>query len=78
MAEPPALEIVGLRKRYGGHPAVRGVDLLVQLGEIHGLLGPNGAGKTTLMRMVLGLVTPDAGSVRLLPDKMPTLESLKG
>jgi ABC-type multidrug transport system ATPase subunit/ABC-type transport system involved in multi-copper enzyme maturation permease subunit len=66
MAEPPALEVVGLRKRYGGHAAVRGVDLLVRPGEIHGLLGPNGAGKTTLMRMVLGLVRPDAGSVRLL------------
>ncbi len=66
MAESPALEVVGLRKRYGGHAAVRGVDLVVHPGEIHGLLGPNGAGKTTLMRMVLGLVKPDGGSVRLL------------
>jgi len=70
MGERPALEVVGLRKGYGGHPAVRGVDLLVRSGEVHGLLGPNGAGKTTLMRMMLGLVKPDAGSVRLLgqPD----------
>jgi ABC-type multidrug transport system ATPase subunit/ABC-type transport system involved in multi-copper enzyme maturation permease subunit len=66
MGERPALEVVGLRKVYGGRSVMSGVDLLVQSGEIHGLLGPNGAGKTTLMRMVLGLVRPDAGSVRLL------------
>jgi len=75
MAETPALELVGLRKRYGGHAAVSGVDLLVQPGEIHGLLGPNGAGKTTLMRMVLGLVTPDAGSVRLLGQPAGSIAS---
>jgi ABC-type multidrug transport system ATPase subunit/ABC-type transport system involved in multi-copper enzyme maturation permease subunit len=66
MTEPSALEVTGLFKRYGDHQAVRGVDLFVLPGQVHGLLGPNGAGKTTLMRMALGLVRPDAGTVRLL------------
>jgi ABC-2 type transport system ATP-binding protein len=55
----------GLAKAYRGRPAVDGVDLLVRPGEIYGFLGPNGAGKTTTMRMLLGLVRPDAGSIRL-------------
>ena len=66
MPDPFALEIVGLEKRYGDRIAVRGLDLRLRPGEVHGLLGPNGAGKTTLMRMVLGLVRADAGTVRVL------------
>jgi ABC-2 type transport system permease protein len=66
MAEQAALEAVGLFKRYGDRQAVRGVDLVVRPGEVHGLLGPNGAGKTTLLRILLGLVRPDAGTVRLV------------
>jgi ABC-2 type transport system ATP-binding protein len=59
------IEASGLTKRYRGRPAVDGVDLTVLPGEIYGFLGPNGAGKTTTMRMLLGLVRPDAGAVRL-------------
>jgi ABC-type lipopolysaccharide export system ATPase subunit len=55
----------GLTKTYRDRPAVDGIDLTVLAGEIYGFLGPNGAGKTTTMRMLLGLVKPDAGSVRL-------------
>src|ERR1700754_4220709 len=55
----------GLRKTYRNRSAVDGIDLTVLPGEIYGFLGPNGAGKTTTMRMLLGLVRPDAGSVRL-------------
>lgn len=55
----------GLAKTYRDRPAVDGIDLTVLPGEIYGFLGPNGAGKTTTMRMLLGLVRPDAGSVRL-------------
>lgn len=60
------LEISGLVKSYGAVPALRGVDLRIEPGEVVGLLGPNGAGKTTLVSIVAGLRRPDAGSVRVL------------
>jgi ABC-2 type transport system ATP-binding protein len=61
-----ALEAVGVSKRYGNREALCRVDLIAQPGRLHALLGPNGAGKTTLMRVLLGLVRRDAGTVRLL------------
>lgn len=61
-----ALELIGVSKRYGNREALCGVDLIAESGRLHGLLGPNGAGKTTLMRVLLGLVRRDAGTVRLL------------
>jgi ABC-2 type transport system ATP-binding protein len=60
-----AVTAQGLRKQYGEHTALDGVDLTVQRGRVHGLLGPNGAGKTTLLRVLLGLVRPDAGTVEV-------------
>lgn len=54
-----------LAKTYRGYPAVRDVSLHIKSGEIVGLLGPNGAGKTTSFYMLVGLVRPDAGEVRL-------------
>jgi ABC-2 type transport system ATP-binding protein len=62
---PPALELVGLSKRFD-RPAVAGLDLTVRAGEFYALLGPNGAGKTTTLRMVAGLLKPDAGEIRIL------------
>jgi ABC-2 type transport system ATP-binding protein len=59
-----ALEIVGLHKRFD-RPAVNGFDLAVRAGEFYALLGPNGAGKTTILRMVAGLLRPDAGAIRI-------------
>ena len=56
----------GLRKRYGRRQAVEDVSLEVGRGEVVGLLGPNGAGKTSVIKMLLGLVRPDAGEVLLL------------
>ncbi len=61
----PLLAAEGLIKTYGGRAVVRGVSLEVGAGEIVGLLGPNGAGKTTTFSIVVGLVRPDAGEVRL-------------
>jgi lipopolysaccharide export system ATP-binding protein len=61
----PVLTAEGLVKAYGGRTVVRDVSLEVAAGEIVGLLGPNGAGKTTTFSIVVGLVPPDAGVVRL-------------
>src|SRR6201996_2974142 len=63
--DAPPIEAHGLRKSYRGRPAVDGIGLVVRPGEIYGFLGPNGAGKTTTMRMLLGLIRPDAGTIRL-------------
>ena len=64
--EPPvALEIRGLVKRFE-RPAVDGLDLAVRGGEFYALLGPNGAGKTTTLRMIAGLLRPDAGSIHVM------------
>lgn len=67
----PVLEIRSLVKRFGSFTAVDGLSLDVRPGEILGLLGVNGAGKTTAMSMVLGLITPDAGSIRVFGMDMP-------
>src|SRR5215204_4806790 len=57
-----ALDVRGLRKQFD-RPAVDGLDLTIRKGEFYGLLGPNGAGKTTTLRLVAGLLKPDAGSI---------------
>ncbi|MBI4501772.1 MAG: ATP-binding cassette domain-containing protein [Gemmatimonadetes bacterium] len=61
-----SLELQQVTKRYAGHTAVRKLSLRVPRGAIYGLLGPNGAGKTTTIRMVLGIVQPDEGSITVL------------
>ncbi len=62
---PPVLQVKGVRKSYGPVQAVDSVSFDVQRGEILGLLGPNGAGKTTIINMVLGVLHPDTGSIRI-------------
>jgi len=59
------IEATGLRKRYGSVAALDGLDLAVEAGHVVGLLGPNGAGKTTALRILVGLVRADAGSVTI-------------
>ena len=66
LAPSPAVWCSGLRKRYGRRTAVEDVSFTVGRGEVLGLLGPNGAGKTSVIKMLLGLVRPDAGEVLLL------------
>ena len=65
MTNTPALALTGLSKHFG-RPAVDGLDLTVARGEFYALLGPNGAGKTTTLRMVAGLLAPDAGRIQVL------------
>ena len=66
-----ALAVAGLRKSYGAHEVVGGVGFEVAPGECFGLLGPNGAGKTTTLKLCLGLIEPDAGSIELLGRPVP-------
>ena len=68
---PLAIEARGLVKRFDGTLAVDGVDLAVPEGAIYGILGPNGAGKTTALRMILGIIDPDAGTRRVLGHERP-------
>jgi ABC-2 type transport system ATP-binding protein len=65
VAADTVVEARGLVKHYGEIHAVDDVDLTVPSGDVYGLLGPNGAGKTTFMRMLFGLIRPDAGGIEL-------------
>src|SRR5437660_1366063 len=69
MVSPPLLEMRGIVKSFPGVQALRGVDLVLQRGEVLALLGENGAGKSTLMKVLGGALIPDAGSIHL--DGMP-------
>lgn len=76
---PLPVEVRGLVKRYGDLTAVAGVDVTVRRGDVYGYLGPNGAGKTTSLRMMLGLIRPTAGTVRLFGrDPMEGVQALEG
>jgi ABC-2 type transport system ATP-binding protein len=73
------VELRGLVKRYGDLVAVDRVDLTVEAGDVYGYLGPNGAGKTTSLRMMLGLIRPSEGTVRLFgKDPMLSVRALDG
>ena len=77
MTDAPPVEVRGLVKRYGELEAVAGVDITVHAGDVYGYLGPNGAGKTTSLRMMLGLITPTEGTVRLFgQDPQVTVRAL--
>ncbi|HEY8821432.1 MAG TPA: ABC transporter ATP-binding protein, partial [Dermatophilaceae bacterium] len=60
------VEMTGVVKRFGTVTALDGLDLAVAEGEVHGFLGPNGAGKTTTLRLLLGMLRSNAGSIRVL------------
>ena len=79
MSEPAPVEVRGLSKSYGDLVAVDEVDLTVEAGDVFGYLGPNGAGKTTSLRMMLGLIAPTAGTVRLFGrDPQASVKALEG
>lgn len=69
--EPPAIAVEGLSKRYGDVVAVDGLSFAVGRRHTIALLGPNGAGKTTTMAMLLGLLAPSGGTIRILGEPMP-------
>lgn len=71
LVREPFLEITGLWKHFGGVQALKGVDLRVHAGEVHGLVGANGAGKSTLIRILAGVTHADAGTILL--DKHPVV-----
>ena len=64
------IEVINLTKRYGDKKAVDNISFKAEDGEVLGFLGPNGAGKSTTMKMLLGLVKPNSGSIRLLGKSM--------
>jgi ABC-2 type transport system ATP-binding protein len=64
----PAVSVKDLRKTYGSHEAVRGIDFEIQAGEVFGLLGPNGAGKTTTVEILEGYRARDGGTVAVLGE----------
>jgi ABC-2 type transport system ATP-binding protein len=71
-----AVSVSGVSKSFGSLKALDDVTLEVRKGEVYGLLGPNGSGKTTLIRMLVGLILPDAGSVTVLGTRMPNVAVL--
>jgi len=79
VTDEPAVSTTALRKTYltrrGRAVAVHGLSLSISTGGVHGFLGPNGSGKTTTIRMLLGLIRPDSGSMRIfgraVPDRLP-------
>lgn len=71
-ASDPAIWSSALTKRFGHQLVVDAIDLAVPRGAVYGFIGPNGSGKTTTIRMLLGLVRPDAGECRLLGGPIPS------
>ena len=65
---PPVLQVADLRRRFGRMTAVDGVQMTVREGEIYGFLGVNGAGKTTTIRMLMGIIAPDTGTIAMLGE----------
>lgn len=64
------LEVNGISKSFNGVQAVKDVSFKIEPGQIHGILGPNGAGKTTTIRMIMNILVPDSGSIRLFDQSL--------
>ncbi|MEV4776974.1 ABC transporter ATP-binding protein [Microbacterium sp. LWH12-1.2] len=64
----PAIDLSDLHKKYGRHTAVDGLNLSIEPGSVFGLIGPNGAGKTTTLRMILDIIRPTSGAIRVLGE----------
>jgi ABC-2 type transport system ATP-binding protein len=77
VSESFAVDVDNVSKSFGAVKAADGVTLRIRRGEIYGLLGPNGAGKTTLIRMIVGIVAVDTGTVTVLGQRMPNVGVLR-
>src|SRR5659263_630226 len=65
-----SVEVSHLSKSYNGQSVVNDISLNISKGEVFGLIGPNGAGKTTIIRMLLDIIRPDSGEIRILNDRL--------
>ncbi len=74
---PPAAEFIDISKRFGRVVACDHVDLALHRGRIHGILGENGAGKSTLMKMLIGLILPDSGHIRIHGEKVKIVDPVE-
>jgi len=80
MADNYTIDITNVTKRFAEHTAVRDLTLRVPAGSVYGLLGPNGAGKTTTIRMILNVIAPDTGTIRIFgqPASEPSITNRIG
>ncbi len=74
---PPVVEISQMVKQFGRLRAINKLDLTIQSGETFGLIGPNGSGKTTLIRMMVGLIRPNSGTLRVLGERVPNQKVMR-
>jgi len=65
------VEVTKVSKSFNGQPVVKDISFIIEPGEIFGLIGPNGAGKTTIIRMLLDIIRPDAGEIKILGSSQP-------
>ncbi|MGI2329196.1 ABC transporter ATP-binding protein [Planococcus sp. YIM B11945] len=73
----PSIAVNGLKKSFGSKTVLSEVDLAIEAGEIYGFIGPSGSGKTTLIKLIVGISSPDQGTVRVLGKDMPNLSLLQ-
>lgn len=76
-SDPPVIEVHDLHKRYGGQKVHDGIDVEVRRGEFLSVIGTSGSGKSTLLHQVIGLVKPDAGSIRVLGAAVDELDGVE-
>lgn len=72
-----SISINNVQKRFGEKTVLNQVLLTIDTGQIHGFIGPSGAGKTTLVKMIVGMATPDSGTIYVLGEKVPNLKLLQ-
>lgn len=78
MATEPAVELRGIVKTYGAAQALRGADLRLRPGSVHGLVGQNGAGKSTIIKILAGIEQADAGAIRVFGHAAALLSGASG